>query len=534
MLTRILLLISLSAMGMAQTTTTADNKPSAPAPNSANSAATDALSSAKALLDKGKLAEAAAAFKALVDKEPASAEAQAGLMRSLMRARKFDDALAAGTKAVAAAPSSALVHATFGDVNFRAGQLSEAEQEYRAALSRDANSARGIYGMGKLYSMLSMGKHAKEAFTKAHELDPNDRQIFYSWVDTLPRTERAGAFKKGLEKFGTKDEDENNNDTLKFYDAIATKKPWVLIHEPKPTEVKMQPYGHEEAFIDNGSRVGMTPISKGYGLQVKFNDRASAVLLLDTGAPGIIIGEKLAERAGVTKIAEMSYRGVGEGTTKGYLAWADKITIGGVEFQNCIVEVSTKKSIGDDAGLVGPSIFDKYLVTLDFRDWKLNLTPLPKHPEATGAEDEALDRYIAPEMQSFSKVYNFEDHLVLLAVLGTAKRNAAGLFMLDTGAFANTISIDLARKITKVYGQDETIEGVSAKIKQVFSGDKVYLHFAGIHVVSTDIAAFDHSSVGGGAEISGFIGIRTLVQTKLTIDYRDGLVKVEPYESKPL
>ena len=64
------------------------------------------------------------------------------------------------------------------------------------------------------------------------------------------------------------------------------------------------------------------------------------------------------------------------------------------------------------------------------------------------------------------------------------------------------------------------------------TGDKITFHFAGVHVQSTDILAFDHASISGGAQFSGLIGITTLVQMKMTIDYRDGLVKLEPYETR--
>lgn len=71
------------AVGLAQNPSSADNKvpPSAPA-DAIGNAGTDALVSAKALLAKGKFEEASAAFKALVDKDPKSAEAQVGLIRS--------------------------------------------------------------------------------------------------------------------------------------------------------------------------------------------------------------------------------------------------------------------------------------------------------------------------------------------------------------------------------------------------------------------------------------------------------------------
>ena len=540
MLTRILLAICASATMLAQNATTADSKApaTAPAPTPVAGANIDALRSAQALLHKGKYLEAAKAFQALVDQEPSSAEARAGLMRSLLNLRRFPEALSTGEKAVAALPSSALVRATFGDVNFRMGQMSEAEQAWEASLRLDPNSARGLYGMYRLYTMLFMFKHAKEAVTRAHQLNPNDPAIFRAWIGTLPRKERPDAWKKYLELSaaeGDGDDEAQDDNMMRLLTAEAEKPSWVLAKPVEKAEIKIEPYGKSEVEEDRAGRMnGGLMIGEGFAVGIKINDRAGATLRLDTGASGITIGNKLAERAGVVKIAETSYTGVGGGSTESYLAWADKIKIGDLEFHDCIIEVSSKNRVGEDSGLIGTDVFDKFLISIDFVERKIKLGPLPRNPESTGAEDEALDRHIAPEMQSFTKVYHFGHLLIVPAVLGTPQKNATGLFVLDTGAFANTISLDLARRLTKVNFEEGYIQGVSAKIKEIFSGDKIYLHFAGIHVRSDDITAFNHSSSSFGTEFSGFIGIRTLVQMKMTIDYRDGLVKLEPYAIKSL
>src|SRR6185312_5874363 len=171
---------------------TADNaKPAVPpATGNAASAASDPLVDARALMGKRKFAEAAAAFQAIVAKNPSSPEANAGLVRSLLRAHKLDEADAAAKKAVAAIPNSATVHAAAGDVAFREGKFADTETEYRAALKLDANSARAQFGMGRMYQMVSMNKRAKDTFAKAHQLDPEDEQIFEYWVETLPYAEQ--------------------------------------------------------------------------------------------------------------------------------------------------------------------------------------------------------------------------------------------------------------------------------------------------------------------------------------------------------
>lgn len=524
MLRCILLAACLSSVGFAQTTTVADEKP-APAPKVVD----EALASAYELLDKGKFDEASAAFKAVVEKDPKSLQAQVGLIRSLYRNDDFDEAESAAKNAVGLLPQSALMQATMGDLDFRMGKFADAESAYRASLKLDPKSARGMFGMAQMFEMVSMGKMAKATFAKAHELAPDDKQIYNRWADTLSYGEQLQALKKAAGEHPTERQERH----IKFLNAAAEKKPWMLASPIRPAEIEMLPYGRNQVYIDQGSRFGVTPISTGFGLQVKFNDRAATTLLLDTGAGGITIGRKLGERAGVVKIADSYIGGIGdEGRVQSYFGWVDKIDIGGIQFRNCIVEVSSKTDIADEAGLIGADVFHNFLVTLDFKNWKLLLAPLPQNPNASADDDESQDRYIAPEMQSFTKIWRFGHDLVIPVVVSD---KAVGNFILDTGAGINSVTPRLAHQITKVSYEGQALKGVSGKVKEVLSGDKAILQFAKVRVRSDDIPVFNADNISDweGTEISGFIGIRTLVQLKFTIDYRDGLVNFEPYERKP-
>lgn len=531
---RFLLPVSLAISVVAGAQTTADNaKPAVPpAASSAASAADpdpapDPLVDARALMSKRQFAEAAAAFQAILAKSPNSAEAHAGLVRSLLRGHKLDEAQEAAKKAVAAAPNSAMVHAAAGDVAFRSGNFGDTEAEYRAALKLDANSARAQFGMGRMYQMVAMNKRAKEAFAKAHQLDPEDGQIAEEWLESLPFSEQLEQVKKmaGDHPSGA----EANR--IAYLTAVSQKKPWVLASELKPTELKVLPYGRELTGVYDINRSGPMNISKGYGLQVKFNDRASAVLLLDTGAGGITIGRKLAEKAGAVRIADTRIFGIGDkGSVESYIAWIDKINIGSVEFHNCTVVVSSKNNIADEAGLIGPDVFEKFLITLDFREQKALLSPLPANPNAASADDEWQDRYIAPEMQGFSKFYRFGHDIVVPVIVND---KALGNFIVDTGADINSLSPKFAAQVTRASADgDYRMSGVSGSVQQVLTGKKAILQFAKMRIESHDLPVFTTESISAseGTEIAGFIGIRTLVQMKMKIDYRDGLINLEVYE----
>ncbi|HEY2389531.1 MAG TPA: aspartyl protease family protein [Candidatus Angelobacter sp.] len=524
---RLLIALFLSVSAAAQTT--ADNtKPAIPALG-ANAASTvpDPLLSAEELMNKRQFAEAAAAYQTFLEKNPASPEANTGLIRSLLRAHKFDEADAAAKKAITAVSSSAMVHVAAGDVAFRMGKFGDTETEYRAALKLDPKDAKAQFGMGRMLQMVSMNKRAKDTFAKAHELDSNNGLIAEYWLETLPYAEQLEVVKKAA---GDHPSDGEAN-RIAYLTALAQKKPWVLASEFKPTEVKILPYGKEITGVNDINRNGPVSISKGYGLGMKFNDRASATLLLDTGASGITIGRKLAERSGAVKIADSRIGGIGDqGSVLSYEAWIDKITIGNVEFHNCVVTVSSKSDVADEAGLVGTDIFEKFMITLDFRERKMLLTPLPKNPNAASDDDAAQDRYIAPGMQSFTKFYRFGHDIVVPVVVND---KAVGNFILDTGADLNSISPKLAAQVTKASADgDFTMKGVSGKVQQVLTGQKAILQFAKMRIESHDLPVFaiDNISNSDGTEIAGLIGIRTLVQMKMTLDYRDGLINLEVYE----
>jgi len=101
------------------------------------------------------------------------------------------------------------------------------------------------------------------------------------------------------------------------------------------------------------------------------------------------------------------------------------------------------------------------------------------------------------------------------------------LFLIDTGAFSDTISPAAAREATKVRSESNLkVKGLSGAVNNVFTADEITLTFSHFRQPAKDMVAFDTSSVSNhaGVEISGFLGFAMLYQMDLKIDYRDGLV----------
>src|SRR5262249_37566661 len=137
------------------------------------------------------------------------------------------------------------------------------------------------------------------------------------------------------------------------------------------------------------------------------------------------------------------------------------------------------------------------------------------------------DRYIAPEMRSFTPVLRFGHDLIVWTKINDM---APRLFLLDTGAFSNAISPDAAREFTKVTSESEvTLKGLSGKVQNVFSAQQVTLQFAHLRQKNLDIIAFDTKKISDsiGTEIAGFLGFSMLRMLRIKIDYRDGLIDFE-------
>src|SRR4051794_21617546 len=91
------------------------------------------LDEARSLYEHGRWNEAAKAYRDVLIGTPNSVDAEVGLTRSLIKAKNVPDALEAARKAVTLDPKSAAAHTAMGEVDFRRGLISEAQQEFADA-----------------------------------------------------------------------------------------------------------------------------------------------------------------------------------------------------------------------------------------------------------------------------------------------------------------------------------------------------------------------------------------------------------------
>ena len=504
-------------------TSPADSKPAEPAKTAAPATP---LEVATQLYRNGKLAEAEAAYKSVVESEPKSAGAYVGLVRVNLRQKKLTEAEAALAKAVELSPNSNAVHIAQGEVHFREGKIDEARGDFTPLVKANVPEGRAYLGLGKVYRASSYYRHAKLMIDLAHEKDPDDPDINRYWIATLSRKERIQALKGILSSEEEEDGDDRNHletSLAMMEDAAGSgRKGCHLVNKVAQIEIPME-------RMVNGVR-----ILRGYGLKMQFNG-AAATLRIDSGASGILISKKIAEKAGITSIVKTDVHGIGDkGAVASFIGVADSIKIGDLEYQGCHVEVVDRNSVVEEDGLIGSDVFSNYLVGLNFPKWKLELTALPALPPPSDADKALLakypklagyaDRYVAPEFKTYTPIYRL-GHMLLIPT--RINELPPKLFMIDTGAFSDTISPAAAREVTKVR-QDSNIKvkGLNGAVKDVFTADNLTLTFSNFRQPTRDIVAFDTTKLSdsSGVEISGMLGFAMLYQMRIRIDYRDGLV----------
>lgn len=504
------------------------------------------LGEAIALARKGDCDAAIKKYQQVLQEKPKSPDAYAGMARCYLRDGDIDEAYETTTKGMQVA-DGVPVREALGEVYFRQGKIPEAEKEWVGIINSGRKSARAYYGLARARRAIEMNKSAKAMIDEAYRLDPDDPDIRRHWMGTLELSERIKYYEDQVVDANNSSAAERNNSQTHLVQL-------------KEREKRNGPRCHLVSKVKNTETPLIALLSdpqhfRGYGLPVGLNGMR-AKLMLDTGASGILVKHRIAEKAGIAKVTEIKEGGVGDqGLRNAFVGIAKSIQIGELEFQDCPVRVIETGSVADEDGLIGADVFEHFLVEIDFPNEKLKLSELPKRPgqseqqlaltneevdpgdqETTDKAEAAKetsstanlsgpqDRYIAPEMQSFTRVFRFEHQLLVPTQIGDAPSK---LFLLDTGALSSSISLDAAREVTKVSRDSRmSAKGVSGYVKNVYTANKAVIRFGRFSEENQEMLSIDTTSLSkhAGTETSGFLGFTTLHILDIKIDYRDALV----------
>jgi predicted aspartyl protease len=487
-------------------------------------------------------------YQTELQQKPGDTALIAGLAEVLLKQQKVTEAEDLVLKALAQNPKSAVLMVALGEAQYRAGTPWLALATAEASIKLDPCNPQARLLEARLLRLNSYYASAANEISTAHSLDPTNPRIRSRWLDTLPMKERITELEAYVAS--ANGEDPETVKRLHFYldylkqQAIEPHKACRLVSTTDTANIPFANLMRDATHI------------RAFGLDVKLNDH-NARLQIDTGASGLLISRSVADHAGLKQFSRTEVGGVGsQGNKDAYTTFADDIKIGSLEFKDCAVEVLNKGNVVDSDGLIGMDVFSHFLVTLDYPMRKLLLAPLPPRPNdksqlkptletrGNANEDESAgngaaasapspkpaahgpyDRFVAPEMKDWTRVYRIGHDLLLPASLNNGPLK---LFIVDTGAFSTTVSPEVAREVTKVHSQDYiSVHGISGKVDKVYTADNITFKFANISQRVEDVVAFSTSTVSKNldTDVGGFIGFTALGQMTISIDYRDGLMR---------
>lgn len=437
--------------------------------------------------------------------QPKDAALVARLVQILLREDKAAQAAEQANSAVAANPSSAAALTAMAEVQLRQGQPWLATKSLDAALAADPCYAHAHLVRSRVLHIDSMYASERSELQKAYDIDVSDPDILMAWSRVMPAAQQVEGTAQAL--VSMKDLDAETR--TKAETTIHSMMP--LLHEDTQT-CKVLPTVASASVPLLPSREDGKHID-GFRIEVKF-PKGAAKLQLDTAASGLYISKALADQNGFERSLDAPV-----GTVQ-----ADVVQIGPLEFHDCMVGVSDIPFPGKADGFIGADILAPYLITIDSREQKLKLDPLPPQPAGVLP----ADRVKTPELADYEPIYHRRQYLLVPVTLNNKSRK---LFALDTGMRMSTMDSRTAHEASDMKVDfTNSLATKSGPPAQVYR-DHFNFQFADQSmerptgsILASDPTVIDHNA---GFDVAGMLGFDVLGQLIVHLDYRDGLVKFE-------
>ncbi len=174
--------------------------------------------------------------------------------------------------------------------------------------------------------------------------------------------------------------------------------------EPTPAATDEQGLPSFQVPYENEGTAGRVII------QVKFNDRLTAPMALDTGSPGMVISVELADRLGVfsrdSGVLFTGASGIG-GETLAIRTIVDTVSVENARSEFVPTTITDRISTEFD-GLIGMDFLSNHTISIDTRNQVVVFQEVPPLADARGGHDEAWWR---KTFEDFRTVRDFWDDL---------------------------------------------------------------------------------------------------------------------------
>lgn len=250
-------------------------------------------------------------------------------------------------------------------------------------------------------------------------------------------------------------------------------------------------------------------------VKVRINGGPPLRLLLDSGANVITLDSRAAAKSNCAGGIDLDLVGAGAQAAAGVKqVRAATVEIGALLLRDLPVLISGRIVAEGIQGVLPLSVFSAFLIRLDIPRKTLDLLPYP------AASPDGSDNLQALSSNN------------LLFVRGTVNERHEGYFLLDTGASYSALSKTLARelKISKILAERVPLQAGTTELDAPLVGSGVRLRFGARELGAGSVVAIDLSvpSRYHNLDIAGLLGFPALSGSVLVVNYRDGLVRIDP------
>ena len=453
-------------------------------------------------------------LQAAVAAAPQDEALNAALLSSLVYQGKVDAASDAAISDKEKFPNSSAVIAARGEFAYYMGDMEKAETLFRRAIQLKEQTSRAYLGLYKLYEAASMYHTARQLILRAHAIDPEDALITRTWMSFIPPEQQRELFGPFAEAHPWlfKNLQMNRTTTAKVSESVQRRQVFELEGGVKEETLNLIPIYNSRHQVE------------ALGLPFRLNNGQTVTLVLDTGASGILVSQSAADKAELSRLGSIKASGIGDGgAQRAFAAVADTCGIGTLRYKTCLVRAAEGplRLTGDEDGLIGTDVFSDYLVEIDFRKQQLRLTPQPpREPNPEGHDSKGPG-------DGWTRVFRY-GHLLFVPTNLNGK--SSGLFLIDSGAVMSNVDSTFARLSTKIHGNPGMrVYGLSGDVNDVLRADRAVITFAGYKQKNIGLTSFNLNSSAEhhDVRIDGILGFSVLDMFRLTLDYRNGLVKFE-------
>jgi len=395
---------------------------------------------------------------------------------------------------------------------YRAGRISEARSLYERTLQADGRHTAALTGLGRIDLLEHRRRSAMKHLALAYQTNPNDPAVVRAYAAAAEDERLEGILLERLRQLpaASSEDKAHAGERLELLNRLGGRVINRLLSGYRAYHLRMPVAQGSDGRVH------------GWTLRVSLNGKRPLRLLLDTGSRGILINRHQAASLDLEPLTKINIGGFGGGPAQpAQLMLAPQARINGeLAFANVLVEVGRNRMVEGVDGLIGTDLLRHFLVTCDGPKRQLVLTPFEDSTGEEGAGGHPWARWEASTPGGgFDRVRRL-GHLLLVEDR-TAKH---AQWVLDTGAGYSIAHDDLPSLI----GETVSLVGVSGSAAVRRKEQPLRYNITGTAAFTRDVVTTDLDPLSRhyGVRLAGFLGFPVLRNKVITLDARDGTLRV--------